>query len=181
MQSALDIPFLYSSHCFLPYHSCWAPPCYGYSVDIKPWTLFHFHHFLLPLFLCCSATSSIFLPLHPSYLSLHRSSCVVYSQSWGFGFSKTGRRVEPFIFNLINSIQSLFTSVPALSCNQHLRCRHKQVLSWTISTILPWQKSLFLLAQRQAGVIWAISLAAHISNCISISTLTSQVMFFHMV
>lgn len=141
-------------------------------------TLFHFSHILLPSFLSCSATFSIFPPPHPSSLSLHRSSCDVYSHSWDFGFSKTGRRVEPFIFNLINSIQSLFTSFPPLSCNQHLPCRHKQVLSWTISTILSWQNLSFLLAQRQAGVIWAISLAARISNCLSITTFTSQFLFF---
>lgn len=129
VHTALDIPFFSSSHCFLPYHTWWPLQSYGYSVDIKLRSLFHFHHILLPSFLFCSATSSIFHLPRPPSLSRHRSSCDVYSHSWGFGFSKTGRRVEPFIFHLINLIKSFFTSFPPLSCNQHLQCRHKQVLS----------------------------------------------------
>lgn len=151
MQSALDSPVFSFSHFFLPYHSRWLLQSYGYSVDkaLNPLSFLSYSPPLIPFLFC-----HLFYLSSTSCVSLHRSSCDVYSDSWGFGFSKASWHVEPFIFNLSIFIYSLFTSFPSLSYNQHLLCRHKRPLLDHLHHSLFSSKSLFLWTQRQAAVIW---------------------------
>lgn len=179
MQSALDSPFFSSSHLFLLYHSCWPLQSYGYSVDIKPWTLFHFHHILLPSFLSCSATSSIF---HPHHLFLFTELAVMSIPTAGVLGSQ--RLVD--MWNPLSSISlSSFThSLPLSHLYHAISIYRADTNTSSLGPSPPFSLlhkiSLFVSTETRCSNL-AISLAGYISNCLCITTFTSQFLFFHMV